>query len=122
MDGHLKAWRTHRLLAFLYGLGLLGLAGYVYLGHDALPARATFLAFSTLPVLCALHALLAYGSLRRAAWARIASLVMGVALLIVFPVGTLFGAWLISASWQPWPHPREHAGAPRGGWHQDGRR
>ena len=45
-----------------------------------------------------------------------------IALLIVFPVGTFFGTWLLMGSWKPWPDPRMHAGAPRGGWHQDGRR
>jgi hypothetical protein len=122
MDGHLKAWRAHRFLAYLYGIGLLALAAYAYFGHRPLHVHTQFVAFSALPVLCLFHVVAARASLRRQAWARIASLVMGVALLIVFPIGTIFGAWLLMASWQPWPHPREHAGAPRGGWHQDGRR
>ena len=122
MDKHFNAWRAHRMLAYLYGIAVLALAGYVYLFHQPLPQRATYLAFSALPMLCALHALLARGSRLRSGWARIASLVMGVALLIVFPIGTFFGAWLLMGSWAPWPDPRVHAGAPRGGWHQDGRR
>ena len=122
MDGHFKAWRAHRLLAYLYAIALLALAGYVYSGRQPLPPHAVFSAFTALPVLCAFHALAARGSRLRQSWARIASLVMGVVLLIVFPIGTIFGAYLLMAAWQPWPHPREHASAPRGGWPKDGRR
>jgi len=122
MDGHLSAWRANRLLAYLYGAGALALAGYLYLGRHELPAHVSFATLSALPMLCAFHALCARGSLLRKAWARIASLLMGVVLLLVFPVGTIFGVWLLRASWQAWPDAREHAGAPRGGWPQSGRR
>jgi hypothetical protein len=122
MDGHLTAWRVHRFLAWTYGLGLLALLAYLYFSKHGLPANQVFSAVSALPLLALFHAFAARGARLRQPWARIASLVVGCLLLVVFPIGTIAGGFLIYASAHPWPDPRAHAGAPRGGWHQDARR
>jgi hypothetical protein len=122
MDGHLSAWRINRALAWIYALAMLGLAAFQHYRPGLLPPRAVFMAFGTLPVLLVFHALAARGALLRQPWARIASLAMACLLLLAIPVGTILGAMLIWACSHPWPDPRVHASAPRGGWHQDGRR
>jgi hypothetical protein len=122
MEGFLTAWRVHRFMAWLYGLGLLALLGYLYFAKHALPPHQVYSVVSALPILALFHALAARGSRLRQPWARIASLVMGCLLLVAFPVGTIAGVFLIWSCAHPWPDPRVHAGAPRGGWHQDARR
>ena len=43
----------------------------------------------------ALHLLLAWGTLRRAPWARKGTIALGLATMLVFPVGTLLGLHLV---------------------------
>jgi chromate transport protein ChrA len=119
MDGNIKAWRAHRALAWLYALVLIGLAAYLHFYPGAPPIPNLFTYAAPLPLLLVFHAVCARGSRLSRPWARIASLAAGFVLLIAFPIGTLFGIYLIAACWQPWPEPFTHAGAPIGGWPKD---
>jgi hypothetical protein len=122
MEGHLTAWKVHRLLAWLYGLALVALLAYHFLQPGALSVDRLYFIAAALPVLAIFHALAARGARMRQPWARVASLAMGCLLLVVFPIGTIAGIFLIFSCAHPWPEPYDHAGAPRGAWHQDGRR
>ena len=119
MDGNIKAWRAHRALAWLYAFVLIGLGAYLYLYPGAPPVHNLFTYATPLPLLLVFHALCARASRLSRPWARIASLVSGFLLLVAFPIGTIVGIYLIAASWQPWPEPFTHAGAPIGGWPKD---
>jgi hypothetical protein len=118
MDKHIRTWRVHRALAWLYAAATLALLAYNSYRPGTIPPHFVFSA----PVLCFVHALCAWGSRLCRPWARIASLVVGCLLLVVFPVGTIIGGYLLVLCARPWIDPRVHAGAARGGWHESGRR
>jgi hypothetical protein len=119
MEGHLTAWRVHRLLAFFYGLAFVGLVAFDFLKPGVFRPLQLYGLASALPLLALFHALAARGARLRQPWARIASLVMGCILLVAFPIGTIAGIFLVFACAHPWPDPREHAAAARGAWHGD---
>ena len=123
MDGHITAWRIHRVLAAIYLVAFAALFGYLYFHPAAdLPARHVATATWALPALVLFHGLCAHGARVRWPWVRAASLVIGVLLLLAFPIGTIIGAYLLYACARPWGDPRAHAGSARGGWHDEGRR
>jgi hypothetical protein len=117
MDRNLRAYQIHRLLAWIYGLGIVAYALYAHFRPNWLTPELK-LAGTLLPLLFLIHVLGASGSARLHPWARILSLVMGVLLLFAFPIGTVFGVLLLAAAWKPWVEARPPA-SPTGGWHQD---
>lgn len=120
MDNHIKAARAHLALAWLYGLALVALGAWHYLGREPALALDTLLATGVLLlVLSIAHAVLARAARVRRPWARLLSLLAGFVLLLLFPIGTLFGLILIGASWSPWPLAHTHAGSPSGAWPKD---
>lgn len=119
MDGNLKAWRAHRALAWLYGISLLALGTYVYLGKATMPLQLLIAPAAVLLVLTVFHGFAARGARLRQPWARPASILIGFVLLVVFPIGTIIGLYLIGASWNPWPEMHVTSGAPTGGWPAD---
>lgn len=119
MDGNLKAWRAHRALAWLYGIGLLALGGYAWLGKTPVPLPLLFGPAVVMVLMMVFHAITARAARLRRPWARLASILIGFVLLVVFPIGTIFGIYLIGASWSPWPEMHVTAGAPTGGWPAD---
>jgi hypothetical protein len=64
----------------------------------------------------ALHFFIARGAKARQPWARIVSLIIGLLMLFGFPVGTIIGIYLISASWSEWREPRVYSGSLTEGW------
>ena len=117
MDLNLRAYKTHRLLAWIYGIGTFAYALYAHFRPLWLTPELK-IAGTLLPLLFVIHVLAASGSARCQNWARIVSLVMGVLLVLAFPIGTIFGLFLLSASWKPWVEGGP-PGAPRGGWPRD---
>jgi hypothetical protein len=117
MDRNLRAYQTHRLLAFIYGIGTFGYALYAHFRPNWLTPELKIIG-TILPLLFVIHVLGASGSARLHPWARVLSLVMGVLLLIAFPIGTVFGNFLLWSAWKPWEE-KKLPGAARGGWHQD---
>jgi hypothetical protein len=120
MEKHLKAWRIHRVLSWLYGLSLLALVAFIY--FEQRPAAYANL-FIPAAVLCALllvfHVLVGRGALARRPWARIASILFGFVMLPAFPIGTWFGIRLIQASWSPWAVATTRGSPGAGGWPSD---
>ncbi|MEO8160461.1 MAG: hypothetical protein ABI588_03505 [Arenimonas sp.] len=116
MDGSIKAWRTHRALSWLYGFVLLAIVGFVVSRPVTPPMGVLFAPMAIVLLMFAFHLVATRGARLRRPWARLASLVIGFILLIGFPVGTIIGLYLISASWSPWPEPYTNAGSPSGAW------
>jgi hypothetical protein len=117
MDLNLRAYRTHRVLAFIYGVGTFAYAVYAHFRPAWINPELKFIG-TLLPLLFVIHVLAAAGSARLHPLARIVSLVMGVLLLFAFPIGTIFGYFLLTAAWKPWVE-RGPPGTPRGGWPGD---
>ena len=92
MEKNMKIARAHRALAFLYGLCALVFGIYVLFDG----VSPMFLSTSALLVLLVvLHIAVGRGARARKPWARIASIVIGVLMLLGFPIGTLIGLYLI---------------------------
>jgi len=103
MDRNLRAYQTHRVLAFIYGVGTFGYALFAHFRPHWLTPELRI--FGTLvPLLFVIHVLAASGSVRLKPWARMVSLVMGVLLTLAFPIGTVFGLFLLFVA--PFPHSR----------------
>jgi hypothetical protein len=100
MDGNLRAYQTHRVLAFIYGIGTFGYALYAHFRPNWLTPELKIIG-TLLPMLFVIHVLAASGSARLQPWARLVSLLMGVLLLFAFPIGTVFGIFLL---WEPGSH------------------
>lgn len=119
MDNHLKAWRAHRALSWIYLLLVLAAAYLAFRSDGLVRMDAALLSGGLFVVLAIFHAWAGRASLARQPWARIASILSGVVLLLVFPIGTLFGAYLLAASWNPWTQPMTRGSPAASGWPSD---
>jgi hypothetical protein len=105
MANNLKAMRTHRALALLYGaLGIL----FFFIISSSSEGRSTEGMKSidiAVPLIMmvpgVVHALIAFGAAKSAGWARICSILVAVLMLFGFPIGTLIGVYLLANS--TWP-------------------
>lgn len=119
MDNHLKAWRAHRLLSWIYALLVLAAAYAAFRTDGLVRMDAALLSSGLFVALAIFHAWAGRGALARRPWARIASIFSGFVLLLVFPIGTPFGAYLLSASWNPWDHVTTSRSPSASGWPAD---
>src|SRR5688572_17815324 len=108
MENHLKAWRLHRILSWIYVLLLLVVGYLAFSGDGPVQFDRLMLTGGLLLVLAVFHAWLGNASLGRRPWARVASILIGFLLLAAFPIGTIIGFFLIAASWNPWTQPTTH--------------
>ena len=119
MENHVKAWRAHRVLSWLYGLAVL-VVGFQAYRNEGAGRLDLLLAWGGLFLVFAVcHAWIGQAALARRPWARFASILLGFLLLVVFPVGTIIGVYLLSASWNPWTQPVTHGSPAASGWPQD---
>ena len=98
-----KLYRIHRILAFTYAIfaALIVTAASFSSDHTA---SYFFLGFAGPPAL--IHAIAANGVSSGARWGRVMSRVIGIVLLIGFPVFTLIGVYILKQTgryWQPAP-------------------
>lgn len=108
MQPHVRSWRAHRALSWLYGLIALMLLALPYVartGQEGLLPAEMAIALS-LPLfffaLAILHHFVARGAKERKRWARIGSIVLACLLLPGVPVGTIIGVYLLrNGSWEP---------------------
>jgi heme A synthase len=119
MDKHLKAWRAHRALAWFYGLLFLALGAYFYARKAPIRVDVVYASIGAVLLFFCVHLALARGSLARRPWARLATMLFGFVMLVVFPVGTLIGAWLIHLGWSPWLQPMTRGSPAASGWPAD---
>ena len=50
----------------------------------------------------AVHAIVAQGCRKRQSWARYASIVIALLMLVGVPIGTVFGLYLLRNTWHRW--------------------
>ena len=108
MESHMKVARVHRVISWLCLVFLAAIA-YLLFAPPANINRAAF-AYSLLIALAFLaHHVTARGALEAKPWARIASIVLAVLMLVAFPIGTIVGIYLLVNTLRPWG---PQAGAP----------
>lgn len=111
LQPHLKSWRAHQVLAWLYGLIALMLFALPFVartGKEELTAGEFTKAF-IFPLfffaLAVLHLVVARGAKKRKRWSRIGSILLACLLLPAVPVGTLIGVYLLrNRSWEACRH------------------
>ena len=103
----------HRVIAWIYGA--IGTLILVFVGLDRDPNWGVMAAFAIFfGTIVALHAALAAGARRRSGLAKAGSMVVGVLMLLGFPVGTIVGGFLIYNAAQNWPPRHLGQAAPAG--------
>jgi hypothetical protein len=108
LQPHLRSWRVHQVLAWLYGLIVLMLLALPFValtGKEELSPREVAMAF-IFPLfffaLAVVHHVVSRGARKRKRWARVGSVVLACLLLPAVPVGTLIGVYLLrNGSWAP---------------------
>jgi len=113
---HQRAATAHRTIAGIYA-AFFGIA--TILGM----ATATGVADGAALILVlpgaffvALHISLATAAEDCRSWARDASIVVGALMLLLVPVGTVLGAWLLYNSVRHWTPPTRYSGSLTDGW------
>lgn len=105
MDPKTKVFRTHRALAWLYGIIGLAVITATAMGPEKLDGVGTLVLLLFFGLLFALHMAIAKACLAGKRWGRIASIAVACLLLLAFPLGTLIGVYLLANCWKPWPEP-----------------
>ena len=91
----------HRVIAWIY-VGILAI--FVIIAAFAGTHGAEVLAVgSVFGVIAGLHAALAAGARRRSGIAKLGSFIVGLLMLLAFPIGTIVGGILIYNAVQDWP-------------------
>jgi cytochrome bd-type quinol oxidase subunit 2 len=106
-EAHMKSWRVHRILSWLYGLialMLLALPFAILAADEALSSGELIRAFvfpALFVALFVLHYLVSRGARERKPWARIGSIILACLLVPGIPLGTIIGVYLlVNSSWQ----------------------
>ena len=60
-------------------------------------------------VVIAAHLATAKGAREAKPWARTASIIISVFMLLGFPIGTLIGVYLLANTWKPWSQTQAHS-------------
>ena len=104
MERNIKVARAHRALSWLYAALLVVFVAIGILQPDA---KASSIAFPLIVfgIVFLAHYITARGARQSKPWARTASIVISVLLLVGFPVGTLIGIYLLANTWKPWSQP-----------------
>ena len=104
MERNIKVARAHRAIGVLYICAVTLILAAMALAPDV---KVTSLIFPIIVfgVVIVAHLVTAKGARQSKPWARNASIVISVLLLIGFPVGTLIGIYLLANTWKPWSQP-----------------
>ena len=111
-----KTYRAHVALACLYGvvvLALVAISAASGKGDDTSPGAILALVMMVPTVI---HFMIARGAQRRAGWARICSMILGILMLPGFPIGTIVGIYLLVNAVQDWTPRRKYSGSLTEGW------
>ena len=108
MERNIKVARAHRAIGVLYICVVTLLVAAMALTPDV---KVTSLIFPIIVfgVVIAAPLVTARGARQSKPWARTASIVISVLLLLGFPVGTLIGIYLLANTWKPWSQPAARA-------------
>jgi hypothetical protein len=90
---NLNSMGIHRTLALLYaGLGVV----FFFVLSQGQPIAGPVIAVPAILLgFTAFHVAIAYGASRKAGWARVLSILVGIFLLFAFPIGTIVGGYLL---------------------------
>jgi hypothetical protein len=103
----------HRVIAWIYGA--IGALILIVLLADRHPNLGAATAFAMIfGAIVGLHAALAAGARRRSGLAKAGSMVVGILMLLGFPIGTIVGGFLIYNAAQNWPPRHESPATPAG--------
>ena len=101
----MNAFKTHRGIAWFYAC-ILMLISILYIfkptGYENIRSNVNFFYFLIPLFLFALHYLIAVSCKRGEQRGRIVSIIISCLMLLLFPIGTLIGGWLLFNTWQPW--------------------
>jgi membrane-bound ClpP family serine protease len=111
MEKHIKVARAHRALSWLHALMLVLLGAMIFFVKDANMPNGVFVVLAFFAALFALHYFIGRGASARQHWARVASIMVAVLMLLGFPVGTIIGIYLLMNGIPSWDN--ENASASR---------
>lgn len=114
MEKHMKTYRAHRALAVFYAIVLV--VAFVAIavftpgdGRGEVPVAALATMVGLFVALVCLHGFVGAGARDKKPWARVASIVIGILALFVFPVGTIIGIYLLVNAIPEWNEPPQAA-------------
>ncbi len=116
MANHVKAAHAHRMVAGIYCVVMVIAAIFVYAAVSNNPLMVIAMIAAPLAILAAAHFLVA-GSVD-ACRARTASLVLGAVTMLVVPIGTVMGIYIVKYSLAPWVPEKRLSDSLGDGWPQ----
>ncbi|EHR71797.1 hypothetical protein BurJ1DRAFT_2977 [Burkholderiales bacterium JOSHI_001] len=102
MEPKTKVFRTHRVLAWLYGIIGSGVIAFAAISSGKLDPSGAVAVLLVFGLLAAGHMAIAKACLAGKRWGRIASIVVACLMLAAFPLGTIIGIYLLGHCWKPW--------------------
>ncbi len=93
----------HRTIAWIYGVLGTAIAAFCLVGGGAEERGVAAFIALIFGAIVALHAALAVGARNRNGAAKLGSVIVGVFMLLGFPIGTIVGGFLIYNGSQNWP-------------------
>jgi hypothetical protein len=112
MEKHMKTYRAHRALAFLYAFCAFILfaviAGAIFTGKaDGMPIVGVLMMFAFFAAIFCLHWFVGGAARQKKPWARVTSIIIGIIALLGFPLGTIIGIYLLVNAVPAWSPPQE---------------
>ena len=102
MERHVKVYRAHRALSWLYAL-LAALFMLLVISTPGALGEPSFLVIlSVFGGFFLAHYLTAKGAREARPWARTSSILISILLLFAFPLGTIIAAYLLLNTWREW--------------------
>lgn len=103
MPSHIKVFRVHRLLAWLYGaFGVFVVASSMMSSHGPRFSAVNVGLLLIFSLIFAAHFFTARACKQGKSGGRTASIIIAFLMLFGFPIGTVIGLYLLANSWHPW--------------------
>ena len=116
MASHVKAAHAHRMIAGIYCVVMVLAAIFIYAAVSNNPAMVIAMIAAPLAILAAAHFVVAGSA--DACKARTASLVLGAVTMLVFPIGTVMGIYIVKYSLGEWVPEKRLSESLADGWPQ----
>lgn len=103
MENNIKVFRVHRALSWLYGVMICVVILFVVLMRsDGVGVGELIAPVLIIGIFFLLHHFVAKGAKEKKDWAKIASAIIGIIMLVGFPIGTLIGIYLLinNSGWE----------------------
>ena len=102
MDLNVKLTKAHKVFALFYVLLPVPILVYMFFHETKL--STILICFAFFAFFSAIHFIAAIGAQQGTKWGRLMSRIIGVLMLLGFPIGTVIGIYLLSCTesvWQP---------------------